>query len=223
MGRLPDNVGFQNLYSVYKFKNGATKTRCIYTFRRSDTGLETPIAFDSDSIQMSETDLINIGENSIGREDVIGRNFMTAASGGNNVNGEYVRAKCIGEITDLDSPHAPDPTRLLPLYATHDVWLTGQVGQRRKIRDTPHGEIYAIEEASGRDKLISNARMDARYTIRNAPIEWANLEEVPDFKGLPAQRMFEALAVGVIRSEEHDYGDYRSDGTRNPVAPYLTY
>lgn len=222
-------LGFQNAYSVLNFAGGILKTTEMYTFRRNDNGLETPFEYASPTRTPTIPELQVKGEGSIDNELAIGGAVVKAMIGGDGRRGDFIRSKCIGEMTDMDATRIPDPSKYEPLVSGHEAWMMGQIGNRTLVATTANGQVYRYEAPSKWQKLETYTRMDLRYSFRNAPIEWLGLEKLNVFKGLPLQRMLMALAAGTIQSEQADYVStftpqnipVRSDGIINPVARYM--
>ncbi len=227
---LPEHCfGFQNAYSILNFPGGILKTEEVYTFRRNDNGLETPIDYKSPDRQPTTAQLQMMGEGSIDKELAVGGAIVKAVLSGKGRRGDFIRAKCLHELTDGDTSRAPDPTGYEPQYSEHEAFLIGQIGKRTMVATTPHGAVYKYEAPSKWQKFETYLRMDLRYSIRNAPIEWMGLEKLKIFQGLPLQRMLQGLAAGTIGSEQEDYVSsftpqhlpIRADGNINPIARYL--
>ncbi|MBN2330721.1 MAG: hypothetical protein JXC85_02800 [Candidatus Aenigmarchaeota archaeon] len=227
---LPKHCGgFQNLYSVLNFPSGILNTEEVYTFRRNDNGLETPIDYRSPSRQPSAMQLQQEGEQSIDNELEFGNSLVKSLLDPKARRGDFIRAQCVAELTDGDTSRAPDPTGYLPQFSEHELFLCGQIGNRTLVASTPHGAVYRYRAPSKLQKFETYLRMDMRYTIRNAPIEWLGLEKLKVFKGLPLQRVLQSLAAGTIGSEQEDYISsmtpqglpVRMDGYINPIARYL--
>ena len=231
LGDLPDNVGFQNAWSIANFAGGVTKVEYVYTFRRDVDGLETPIAYKTHSTGTpTDAQLSELGEKSINKEEQIGSMIMDRLVNHKSIiNGDFERAGCMGEITDMDSKQAPDPTAFEPIYASHEIFLTGQKGERTKVTTTTNGQVWAYKVITPMQKLETYTRTDLRYTMRNWPIEKLGLENM--FEALGLQRMLTSLAAGTTKAEQDDYVQVygpggipiRSDGIRNPFSSYLDH
>lgn len=221
--------GFQNAYSVLNFPGGILKTEEVYTFRRNDNGLETPIDYRSPKRQPSTLQLQLEGEQSIDKELSVGGQLVKAVLDPEGRRGDFIRAKCLSELTDGDAQKAPDPTGYEPLFSRHEAWLIGQIGKRSLVATTMNGAVYKYEAPTRMQKLETYVRTDLRYSIRNAPIEWMGLENLKVFRGLPLQRMLTGLTKGTLDAEQEDYASgftpellpIRADGITNPIARYL--
>ena len=227
---LPDHCfGFQNAYSILNFSGGILDTEEAYTFRRNDNGLETPIDYKSPERHPTVAMLQFTGEDSIDKEPARGDQTVRAMVDPKGRTGDFIRAHCLAEVTDGDTRRAPDPTRYEPQYSEHEAFLIGQIGKRTMVATTPRGAVYKYEAPSKWQKFGTYMRMDMRYTVRNAPIEFLGLEKLNVFRGLPLQRMLSGLAAGTIGSEQEDYTPaltpqgipVRGDGYINPIARYL--
>lgn len=221
--------GFQNAYSVLNLADGILKTKEVYTFRRNDNGLETPIDYKSPERQPTTGQLQFLGEQSIDKEIAVGGQLVKSILGPEGRRGDFMRAKCLAELTDGDAQKAPDPTGYEPLFSRHEAWMIGQIGKRSIVATTPHGAVYKYEAPSKLQKLETYVRTDLRYSIRNAPIELMGLENLPVFKGPPLQRMLTGLTKGCLDAEQDDYAPgytpdhlpLRADGVINPLARHL--
>jgi hypothetical protein len=235
---LPKNIGYQNLWPMINFAGGATKLKCIYTFRNGTTGAESPIEFDAVGMankpSCTTPYLVQVGEGSVGNEKKFAETAISAMGSNPGSRGDFERAQCYGELYDMDPKKAPDPTGYFPLVRGHEIWLTGQIGKRTKVANTPSGEVFRYDKPGGWDLFKTYTRMDARYTVRNFPIEKLGVEtELQRRDPLAIQRLLLSLSHGVRNSEQDDYVSSwittpdgrrfprRSDGIINPVALYM--
>jgi hypothetical protein len=228
--KLPGWAGFQNLYPIMKFGGGSTDISRFYTFRRSDTGRETPIEYESQHRgPRNFLELAKAGEGSVDREDVVGSNTIQHMLGPKNQRGEFYRALCLAEITDMDEKRVKSPEQFAGQYAAYEVFLGGQIGERVVVQSTPSGDIIQYEMPTRMDKLKTYTRLDWRYTMRSMPIRALRFEDMPLFKGASLQRMTENIVDGTIKSEMQDQVSgynaagrpLRADGYLNPISRYM--